>query len=49
MRLTRVYANNRQVDVTSFSIAGKGTTNGVKEVAVTDENENTSLVNKVQR
>jgi hypothetical protein len=43
MRLTRVYVNNRQVDVTSFSIAGKGTTSEPKDVGVTDENKNTVI------
>ncbi|PKG38208.1 hypothetical protein [Psychromonas sp. Urea-02u-13] len=40
LTLTKLSVNNRQVNVQSFPIAGKGTTNERKEVGHVDENEN---------
>jgi hypothetical protein len=40
LTLTKLSVNNRQVNVRSFPIAGKGTTNERKEVGKIDENEN---------
>ena len=40
LTLTKLTINNRQVNVQSFPIAGKGTTNERKEVGKIDKNEN---------